>query len=269
MVTYVGQGDPTASMRLLWLGAVAAGHVGDEPAGKRGPKAGLTLDAIVSAAIAVADESGIDAVSMRGVGERLGRTSMALYTYVPGKAELVDLMWDRALGELAADYDLTGGWRPALRALAVDLWQFYERHPWALEVSGARPCLGPNEMRHQEAAAAILDGCGLSARDITRTFSAIYRYTYGTARVLVETRQAGAVTGVSEDDWWLARSAMFDEVCPDFAQRFPVLTRLEAAGAYDAVSDGEPYLEAEASDTFSFGLDRLLDGVTSHLTGRS
>lgn len=260
MVIYVGQGDPEASMRLLW-GVPAEGATSARP----GPKAGLTLDEIVAAAIALADEGGIDAVSMRAVGQRLGRTSMALYTYVPGKAELIDVMWDRLLGELPTGYDTSRGWRPALARWAHDLWDFSLRHPWTIDISGARAGMGPNETRQQEVQALILADTGLAGRDILRCTWSVARFVLGAARSMAETRQAESQTGVDETQWWLARSRMFDEVAPDYADRFPFLTQLDAAGAFEALSEHESYLEAEARDTFEFGLDRLLDGIESFI----
>ena len=73
---------------------------------------------------------------MRKVAERLGRSAMSLYTYVPGKAELLDLMLDTVLGELPTAYS-ENGWRAAVEASARDGWDFYQRHPWVLQVSGA------------------------------------------------------------------------------------------------------------------------------------
>ena len=74
MVTYAGQGDPRRTMELLWGVPTAA------EATPRGPKPGITVDDIVAAATDIADTEGLDAVSMRSVAERLGRTAMALYT---------------------------------------------------------------------------------------------------------------------------------------------------------------------------------------------
>ncbi|WP_051710525.1 TetR/AcrR family transcriptional regulator [Streptomyces sp. NRRL S-350] len=94
MTVHAGQGAAHRSLTLLWGGR-------EEPRpGCSGPKPGLSVDAIVSAGIAVAGAEGMAALSMRAVGERLGRTAMALYTYVPGKAELLDLMHDRVLAEM-------------------------------------------------------------------------------------------------------------------------------------------------------------------------
>ena len=107
MVVFAGQGDARRSMALLWRAT------GPEPRTGPGPKPGLSVDMIVDAAIAVADEQGMAALSMRAVGERLGRTAMALYPTCPGESELIDLMHDRALAELPTGYDLgSAGGRP-------------------------------------------------------------------------------------------------------------------------------------------------------------
>ena len=90
---YAGRGDPRRSLDLLW---------GDAPRPSRGPKPGLDVATIVAAAIALADADGLDGLSMRRVAERLGVGTMSLYTYVPSKAELLDLMLDTVYGEQAA-----------------------------------------------------------------------------------------------------------------------------------------------------------------------
>src|SRR5688572_27806436 len=80
-----GEGDPARTLALLWRRAER---------GTRGPRPKLSVDAVVDAAIALADEAGLQAVSMRTLAGRLGVSAMTLYTYVPGKAELLDLMLD-------------------------------------------------------------------------------------------------------------------------------------------------------------------------------
>src|SRR5690348_16290487 len=128
-------------MALLWR----AHGVTAEDKVSLGPKQGLSVDEIVDTAIELADTECMAAVSMRTVGKILGRSGMALYTYVPSNSELVDLMYDRALGELPTQYDLSHGWRPAVVAWADNYWAFFLRHPWVLQVSSARPVLGLNE----------------------------------------------------------------------------------------------------------------------------
>ncbi|WP_258025459.1 TetR/AcrR family transcriptional regulator, partial [Streptomyces bambusae] len=80
-----------AAVRLLW-----GPHPPAKPA--RGPKRGLTLDAVAAAGVAIADAEGLAGVSMQRVAGELGVTKMALYRYLPGKAELVALMVEAALG---------------------------------------------------------------------------------------------------------------------------------------------------------------------------
>src|ERR671915_2360327 len=107
---FTGGGDPARSMALLW-------RRGDQrPA--RGRKPTLTVDAIVSAAIEMADEGGLGSLSMRALAERLGVGTMTLYTHVPGKAELLDVMLDTVLSETARPEQGDGGWRGRLEQVA-------------------------------------------------------------------------------------------------------------------------------------------------------
>ncbi|MEZ0070874.1 TetR/AcrR family transcriptional regulator [Planotetraspora sp. GP83] len=256
MVVYAGQGDARRSMALLWRTAGSA----DVRTGP-GPKPGLSVDMIIGAAVAIADAEGMAALSMRAVGERLGRTAMALYTYVPSKSELVDLMHDRVLAELPADYDLEEGWRAALTSWARDTWAFYLRHPWVLQVSQARPVLGPNEYGMLETVVRILHETGLEAGVLRRVVGALIHFVRGAAQTIAETRQAPKATGVSDEDWWYARSAVLTEVASDFAERFPMVTWLERQGAFRVQDETVPYLEQEAREVFEVGLTVLLDGI--------
>src|SRR3954453_16348748 len=109
------------SVEFLW---------GERAQPTRGPKPALTLERIADAAVAVADAEGLAAVSMQRVAAELGKTKMSLYRYLPGKAELVALMVEQAIGEppeLRA-----GGWREALTEWSELLFAAYLRHPWAV-----------------------------------------------------------------------------------------------------------------------------------------
>jgi AcrR family transcriptional regulator len=261
VVIFAGQGDARRSMALLWRTS-GAGYVRTGP----GPKPGLSVDLIVDAAIAVADAEGMAALSMRAVGERFERTAMALYTYVSNKTELVDLMYDRALAELPTEYERGAGWRSATTSWAGDLWAFYLRHPWVLQVSQARPVLGPNEYLVLETVVRILAETGLEARMLRRIVGALFHFVRGTAQTIAESRQAATATGVSDEEWWFARSALLAEVAPDFAERFPMVTRLEHEGAFQFDDETVPYLERDARETFDVGLTILLDGIEATMT---
>jgi AcrR family transcriptional regulator len=256
VVVFAGQGDAGRSMALLWRSARPAA-----PRTGPGPKPGLTVDMIVDAAVSVADEAGMAALSMRAVGERLGRTAMALYTYVPNKSELVDLMYDRAMGELPSGYDLAGGWRAALESWAGDSWEFYLRHPWVLQVSQARPVLGPNEFAALETMVGILRETGLGPRALRGVVVLLTGFVRGTAMTVAEARQAPAATGVSDDEWWYARASLLEGVAPDFADRFPMVRWIESDETPPRADAAVPYLEEKARRSFADGLAVLLDGI--------
>jgi AcrR family transcriptional regulator len=248
---FAGQGDPARSMALLWR--TPGARTGP------GPKPGLSVDAIVAAAIAVADTDGLAGLSMRAVAERLGVTAMALYTYLPGKDELVDVMYDGAHAELPVGYDLGKGWRAAVTSWATDLVGCYVRHPWALQVSFARPVLGPNEQAVVEALAHVLRQAGLPAEVARRVVSLLFYVVRGTAQAVAESRLAA--TRGSEQAWWSGRVAALRQVAPDFARRFPGSVWLAGAGTAPRRDDPTPYLEREAMESFSVGLTVLLDGI--------
>lgn len=254
MVIYAAQGDARRSMALLWRvpGSEEARH-------GPGPRPGLSVDTIVATAIAIADAEGMAGLSMRAVGERLDRSAMALYTYVPSKSELVDLMYDQVLSEIPTDH--AGEWAAAARSLAHQLWTFYLRHPWVLQVSQARPVLGPNEFRLAEAATQALQQTGLPGKTLRHVVGTLLNFVRGCAQTVAETRQAGPATGMSDEEWWYARSAILEEVAPDFGTRYPELARMEGEGAYEPVDEETPYLEREARDGFEVGLDLLIDGI--------
>lgn len=260
MVVFAGQGDARRSMALLWRAPVV------EEA-RPGPKQALTVDAIVVAAIEIADRQGMSALSMRAVGERLGRTGMALYTYVPSKSELVDLMYDTVIAEAHHDYDLGDGWRPALTAWAEDLWAFYLRHPWVLQVSQARPVLGPNEYVVLDTVFRIMFETGLEPVDVRRVTGALFQFVRGVAQVIAEARDAAAATGTADDEWWYARSALLEEMAPDFHLRFPMVTKLAQTGGFTLEAETEPYQEQAANETFRAGLTMLLDGIAGATRG--
>lgn len=268
MVVYAGQGDPRRSMALLWRDHEPAERTGP------GPKSQLSVDLVVETAIEVADAEGMQALSMRAVGERLGRTAMSLYTYVASKNELIDLMYDHAYGELVRGPENTSpgaptiegttdktGWREEVLTRTEDLWRFYLRHPWSLEISQARPVLGPNEYRHYESLATVLHRAGLPPKAISSAYGSILNLVRGMVRTAAEARNAPAVTGMAESEWWYARSAQLEEISGNFHERFPTLTLMSQGGAFDNADPDQPYLEQEAWESFQFGLDALLDGV--------
>jgi AcrR family transcriptional regulator len=265
---YTGRGDPARSMALLW---------GAQRRPTRGPRPGLSVEQIVRAAIDLVDADGLAALSMRRVAERLGVGTMSLYTYVPGKAELLDVMLDTVLGESVGEASPTdgeteqlpgaGAWRVGLERLARQDWALYQRHPWVLAVSGARALLGPNELDQFEAALRMVDGLGLSAREMIAVVSLVAGYVRGAAQRAADARYAEARTGISEDQWWTARAPLLDQYLE--SARFPTVMVVAEQGGFTESECVENYTLQRALDDFEFGLQRVLDGVEALVRARA
>jgi AcrR family transcriptional regulator len=210
----------------------------ERPRPTRGPKPALTLEAIADAAVAVGDAEGLAAVSMQRVAAELGFTKMSLYRYLPGKAELVALMLERAIG--APPELVPGTWRDRLTEWSEELLDRYLAHPWAIEATVGRRPLGPHELGWTESALACLEGLPLTGPERLDTIAVLA----GHARMLAQ--QAGAAPGGSgpEDEMLQAMGA----VLRDHGDRFPHLLR-----AFEEPPDG--------NQAFHYGLARILDGV--------
>lgn len=257
MSEVTGTGDPARSMALLWRE--------HEPAPRgRGAAAGLSVDRVIRAAIAVADAEGIGALSIRRVAADLGVGAMSLYTYVPGKGELLDLMVDAVLGELPG---LLGpgagsdGWRERVEAVARANWALYERHSWLLHVGASvRPPLGPHVMAKYELELRAIDGTGLDEVEMDAVVTLVNGFVTGATRGVIEQVQTREATGTTEEEWWRATepfvARVFDPVAyPTVARVGPIAGEAQQA-AYDP------------RRAFEFGLARLLDGVAVLVASR-
>ena len=135
--------------------------------GARGPRRGLTLDAIVAAGIEVAASDGVGALSMARIATQLGVGTMSLYRYVASKDELLTLMVDSALGP-PPTLPGVGGWRAGLTAWSDGLRDAYRRHPWGLRVPISAPPLGPNNVAWLDRALEALAETGCRSRTSSR-----------------------------------------------------------------------------------------------------
>jgi len=252
MVTeFTGGGDPRRSLELLW---------GVRDAARRGPKPKLTTDEVVRAAIALADAEGLQALSMRKVAEALGVSPMSLYTYVPSKSELIEVMLDRAWGEAPPADQAPGDWRTQLEAKARQDWELIQRHPWMLQIASHRPPLGPNIARRYESAFRIVDGLGLTDVEMDHVIALVDNYVRGAVRVIVEASEVAQRSGIDDREWWMSRSPVLAElITPD---QFPTATRVGAS-----CRDFHE-IEAKRPQNFEFGLQRVLDGVAAFVSTR-
>jgi len=236
------------SLKLLW---------GTKERAPRGKKPGLTIEQIVEAAIALADEEGIENVSMRRVAERLGAGAMSLYRYVPSKAELLDLMLDTIHAEhVQATPPDTDQWRTMLEWHARQSRALIQRHPWMLHVRhGQRPPLGPNILAVFNAYLLAIKDIGLTPREMLVATELVGNYVQGATRATVEAVETERESGISDEEWWGERMVFWEEYFDP--ERFPAISELWEQGGYE-----------DPLDSFEFGLQRVLDGIEALLTGR-
>ncbi|WP_328223423.1 TetR/AcrR family transcriptional regulator [Streptomyces sp. NBC_00310] len=241
-----GSGDIVRTLHLLW-------DTGRRPS--RGPKPGLTLDRIVEAAVQVADAEGLHALSMRRVATELGTGTMSLYRYVPGKAELLDLMLDRVQRPSENPADLgDGGWRSALEAMGRATLALYRRHPWLLQVNQSRPVLGPSALDGMEKVLSRIKSMGLTDPELISVIIAVDGYVVGAARTQLYQQEAEHRSGLTDAEFWQAQA--------------PVLEELMASGRYPLLSSLSEDAFGTDFDHFEFGLQRLLDGLETLVARR-
>lgn len=243
---YSGAGNPRRSIELLW------GHGAAAAPGRRGPKPKFTVPAIVAVGVALADAEGLAAVSMRRVAEQLGVTAMSLYTYVPSKAELLDVMVDAVCGEAVREAYTGAGWRERLTEVATSNWELYRRHPWLLQVAISRPVLGPNTLAKYDFELRAFEGTGASDVDTDLLLTFVLNYVVGAVRAAVQADRAEQATGMSDDAWWAAYAPLLGEVLDP--ARYPTAARIGQAA-------GEEYGPGDPLRAYEFGLQRLLDGI--------
>jgi AcrR family transcriptional regulator len=226
--------------------------------GQRGPKPGLSVDAIVAAAIRIADAEGLEAVSMAHVADQLGFTTMSLYRHVTSKEELLQLMWN-ASAQGAEELVITGDdWRARLRMWAMVQREMIDHHPWITQMPMAAPPMAPNSLAFVERGLEAMDETGLADADKLRVIGLISSYTLSEARMANDAAraarqaQAGAA-GVEPLPAW-TWEGLVREVADE--QTYPRLHRL----AWSA-SIGDDPTGFDEREEFRFGLDRILDGI--------
>jgi len=234
-------GPYAGAVALLW-------NQRDEP--RRGPKPALSLDAIAHAGIGLADAEGLAAVTMQRVADALGVTKMALYRYVPGKAELIAIMIDRGIGEAPQSGGAAGDWRLRLGEWARQMFARFWRHPWALEATVGPRAIGPNELGWMEEAVAALAGTGLDGGEMLDVAATLA----GHVRAIAQQRSALA-HGHPQQGMEAAVAGLLH----GREERFPALT-----AAFDSAAE-----HGSQDKALDFGLACILDGVGLLIASRA
>lgn len=226
--------------------------------GSRRPR--FSRDDIAAAAVRIADAEGFDALSMRRLAAELDAGTMTLYHYVRTKDELLALVFDAIMGEVALPEGepLPTTWRAGISAVALRTRDCLRRHPWVLDMHDD-PGIGPNSVRHFDqslAAAALLGGALEEQLDLV---FAVDEYVFGFC--MQERNNYGEDSAIDDrgvvgyvDD--LLRTGRFHRLA-DLVGRFGVQETWERISAH-----------GRDPQRFERNLDRLLDGFEANVGRR-
>lgn len=213
----------------------------------------LSREAIVAAAIELADAEGIQAVSIRKVAARLDARPMSLYSHFDRKDDLIDLMVDETTSEVLVAGELPDDWREALRTIAHRTRQSCLRHPWVLTTLGQRTLFGPNTLRHVDQSLGAVASLTVSPEVRTSILVAVDTFVVGQVAREIGEIETQRRNGLSETDWRIAISGYLDEVVtPD---EYPHLAAFGTDRLLGTVRSQD--------ERFRAGLEWLLDGIAA------
>jgi len=208
---------------------------------------------VVDAATELADAESLEAMTMRRVARALGVVPMTLYTYVPGKAELLDLMLDAAYARMPRTGTSGRPWRQRLAAVAAENMALFESHPWAAALSTIRPPLGPGQMAKYEHELSAFESLGLDDVTVDDCLTYLLSFIQACARSAADARDARRDSAMNDEQWWTASAPLLARVFDESA--YPTAARVGAAAG---AAHGSAYSPGHAYD---FGLRRVLDGL--------
>ncbi|NYF17365.1 AcrR family transcriptional regulator [Microbacterium sp. AK009] len=206
------------------------------------PRRTLDRERVLDAAVASADEVGLEATSMRRVADALGVTAMALYKHVANREELVDGMLDRLVASIDVPADGLS-WQDALRARIRSARAVMGRHRWAQAAIESRTAASPTVLAYMDSLMAIMFDGGLSADLVHHAMHALSTRMWGITRDVLPTPTIPADPG-------LRAQAM-----AQFAVSYPAIVRMATTAPHAGSACDE---DAE----FSFALDLMIDGFS-------
>ncbi|KJL47399.1 Tetracycline repressor protein class H [Microbacterium hydrocarbonoxydans] len=240
-----GGGQPSRTLALLW---------GEPSVPRKGPSRSITTTQIIDASLSIADESGLGAVTMRAVAERVGVSTMSVYTYVPGKPELLDLMVDALylrMGRMP-----WGGetWRDRVIAVAESNRALLMAHSWMTEIAAlSRPPLGPGVMAKYEHELSAFDDAGLDDVEVDAALTFLLGFVQSHCRSVHDAERATTDTAMTDAQWWDANQAILARALDP-----AVYPRAARIGAAAGNAQGAAW---SARHAWEFGLERVLDGL--------
>ncbi|GHC35266.1 TetR/AcrR family transcriptional regulator [Streptomyces cinnamoneus] len=218
------------------------------------PRDTLTRDQIVTTAVQLLDDEGLEGLNMRSLGKRLGAAPTAVYWHVKNKDDLVVLVGDHVWQEIELPGTDPADWRSAAVALADGLYAMLCRHPWLVQALGSHLFYGPGKARYDDHSLAVYEAAGFTGAQADRAAAAVFTYVLGNA--VGASARASLTRRLSRDGG--DPEQLFQETLAKataVAEQFPRLrARLGSAAAdYNAAPD----------NTFETGLHALLDGLAA------
>jgi AcrR family transcriptional regulator len=217
------------------------------------PRAPLSRERVLRAAIALADRDGVGSLSMRKLAQELGVEAMSLYHHVAGgKDEILDGIVDLIFGEIELPSG-DAGWKGAMRRRAISAREALRRHPWATGLMESRSTPGAANLRHHDAVLGILRSAGFSVELAAHAYSLLDSYIYGFAL-----QEASLPFSTAEE----AAAVAEDILRQQPAEQLPHLTEIAVE---HVLRPGYDY-----GNEFLWGLDLILDGLErAHHADRS
>jgi AcrR family transcriptional regulator len=211
----------------------------------------LSRDRVLTAAVVLADEVGIEALSMRRLAQELGVVPMALYKHVANKEELLDGMVDALVSEIdppARD----AGWKDAVRLRVLSARRALLRHPWARQVLESRTNKTPSVLGYMDSFIGMFLAGGFSVDLTHHVMHALGSRMWGFTQELFPDSSGGTAEGTA-DLPPEAQAAMFREM----AERYPNILRVATSSAHEDSAVGQG---CDDQFEFEFALDLLLEG---------
>lgn len=214
----------------------------------------LSREQIVTAAVELLDADGIDGLSMRRLGSKLGAGTTSVYWYVASKDDLLDLALDEIMGEIDVPDPDEVGWRAAAGTMTRGVRSMILRHPWITSLFGARPNIGPNSMRLTDRVIGLLTGAGFAGMEAGYAGSLLTSFAIGSATTEAAYHAAMTRSGTTGEDM----IAALDEYQRGHAADYPNYQRWWRENQPIDI----PEIQEEI---FAFGVERMLDGLAAWL----
>ncbi len=207
------------------------------------PRKRLSRERVLQAAIAHADDSGLEALTMRTLAEMLEVAPMALYRHVANKDGLIDAMVDVVFSEIGVPAG-GGDWKTAMRRRAISVRDALARHPWAIGQMESRRTPGPANLRHHDAVIGRLRSAGFDVEQAAHMYSLLDSYIYGFA--------------LTKMNLPFETSEEIGEVAESMLQPYPAT---EYPNLVEFLNEHVMKPGYDYGDEFEYGLDVILDGL--------